>query len=406
MTPNRWSSGILAVGLFVSSSGLAMAQAGRTLIEGIVTLEDGTAVAGAEVKSSTLVERGGEKIVTTKKDGRFKIPFAQPGPYKFTASNGDLVLLAAHVTIKDIQKQVETDTDLGIDGEHMTQEVPVQASRSVQLKLVLGKHGAAAVAGAGGGPDPLQEATRLMQEGDQAGAEAGLKKYLESEPDSAAALYLLGVSTAAQGRKDEALGLLARALELDPTLVGVRSQIATISYEKGDKEKAVTLLREEMDMAPTEVAPAINLGIILAEMGRREEAVKVFERAIEVAPTEPGAYMELATLYTDLGEEEKAAETLKRAEQVAKPDPRRWFNIGANFSNEGQEDKAEAAYRKAIEIDPSFPEATRELGFTLLRRGNFKDAIPYFEKYLQLRPNADDAADVKGALEVAKKNTK
>ena len=65
-------------------------------------------------------------------------------------------------------------------------------------------------------PDALAEAGRLVREGDHAGAEAALKKILASDPENGAAYYLLGVSTAALGRKEEAATHLAGALSSTP----------------------------------------------------------------------------------------------------------------------------------------------------------------------------------------------
>ena len=173
-----WS---VTLALLVAPSRLLAAQTGM-VIEGVVVLQDGTPVADAEVKSSTLVERGGEKVVRTRKDGRFKIPFGQPGPYKFSATKGDLKLVAAHVIVKDPQKRVENDVDLAVDSAHLTQELPIQASRSVQLRLVVGGAVASGDSNTVAAPDALAEAGRLVRESDHAGAEAALKKIVEANP--------------------------------------------------------------------------------------------------------------------------------------------------------------------------------------------------------------------------------
>ena len=179
------------------------------------------------------------------------------------------------------------------------------------------------------------------------------------------------MSTAALGRKAEAATHLAGALELDPTRVGIRSQLATLAFEKGEKDRAVTLLRQEMELAPAEAAPAINLGIILAGMGRKEEAVRAFEHAITVAPTSRPVHGTRHSVHRLGPGIESRGDSAKR-ESVAKPDPRSWFDIGANYSNRGEDDKAEEAYKKALQIDPAFPDATRELDSRCFAAGIFR----------------------------------
>ena len=403
---------VLAAATFVSAALVLTTPAtaqrpGSVTFEGVVTLADGTPASDAEVSATTAPERGGTKTVRTKKDGRFKIPFLAPGPYRFSATKGELKLGALHVVVKNVRKEVTFDADVAVSDGRTTDEMGIEASATVQLTATLGQpvasgEGLPAVAAT----DPLAEASRAIRESRHAEAEALLKGHLESNPDDPTALYLLGVCTLQAGRAAEAKGHLERALELNPAQPGVRAQLATASYESGDKERAVMLLREEADLSPGEAAPFVNLGIILLDLGRKEEAAKAFEQAVALAPSDPGAYLELVSLYTDLGREADAEAILKQLESVAKPDPKRWFNIGANYSNRGDEDKAEMAYRKSLEVDPDFPEGNRELGFTLLRKGDMKGAIAFLETYLKVSPNAADKAEVQEMLKEARKSTK
>jgi Flp pilus assembly protein TadD len=400
----------LSLGVIAAMAMPLPAQAqrpGAVTFEGTVVTPDGTPVADAEVSAITAPERGGTKSIKTKKDGRFKIPFLNPGPYRLSVTKGDLKLGALHVVVKNVRKEVTFDGDVAVSDGRTTEEMGVESSSTVQFSATLGER---APSGAGlpavGGPDVLSEASRAIRESRHADAEGMLKAFLETNPDDPAALYLLGVCTLQVGRAAEAKVHLERALELNPAQPGVRAQLATASYESGDKERAVALLQEEADLSPGEAAPFVNLGIIFVDLGRKEEAAKAFEHAVALAPTEAGAYLELVSLYTDLGREADAEAMLKQLETVAKPDPKRWFNIGANYSNRGDEDKAEMAYRKSLEADPNFPEGNRELGFTLLRKGDTKGAIAFLENYLKLSPGAPDKQDVLEMLKEARKSAK
>lgn len=397
--------GIL-VGVLVALPAAAQ-RPGAATFEGTVATADGTPVAEAEVSAITSPERGGTKSVKTKKDGRFKIPFLNPGPYRLAVRKGDLQLGALHVVVKNIRKEVTFDGDVAVAEGRTAEEMGIESSSEVEFKATLGPPLAqAAVAGEPAGPDVMAEAGQAIREARFADADAALTKFLESSPDDPAALYLLGVSALQSGRASEAKTHLERALELNPAQPGVRAQLATAWYESGNKDKAVELLKEEVDLSPGEAAPVVNLGIVLEDLGRKEEAAQAFERAIVLAPAEPGAYLELVSLYTDLGREADAEAVLTRLEAVAKPDPKRWFNIGANYSNRGDEAKAELAYRKSLEVDPGFPEGNRELGFTLLRKGDMKGAIGYLETYLKLRPDAPDKKEVQEMLAEARKSSK
>ena len=379
---------------------------GAATFEGIVTLADGTPVADAEVVAVTSPERGGTKAVKTKKDGRFRIPFLTPGPYRLAVSKGDLRLGALHAVVKNIRKETTFDAAVAVSDGRTTEEMGIESSSTVQFTATLGEPSANAGLAGVVEEDALAAASRAIRESRFADADAALKAHLEKTPDDPAALYLLGVSALQSGRIAEARPHLERALELNPAQPGVRAQLATAFFESGEKERAVELLKEEVELSPGTAAPVVNLGIVLRDLGRKDEAAKAFEQAIELAPTDAGAYLELVSLYTDLGREEDAEAVLSRLESVAKPDPKRWFNIGANYSNRGDEGKAELAYRKSVEADPNFPEGHRELGFTLLRNGDMTAAIRHLETYLRLRPDAADKADVEGMLREARKAAK
>jgi Flp pilus assembly protein TadD len=402
----------LACGLAILTVGLGWLPAhaqrpGAATFEGTVVTVDGVPVADAEVSATTSPERGGTKTVKTKKDGKFKIPFLNPGPYRLAVSKGDLRLGALHVVARNVRKETTFDADVAVSEGRTTEEMGIESSSTVTFTATLGEpRPEGAAPGQEAGPDVLAEASRAIRENRLGDAEPMLRTFLEANPDDPGALYLLGVCALQGGRAAEAKTHLERALELNPTQPGVRAQLATANYQVGDKDKAVALLREEVDLSPGEAAPLLNLGIVLQDLGRKAEAAEAFERAIALSPTDPGPYMELVTLYTDLGREADAEAMMQRLEAVAKPDPRRWFNIGASYSNRGDEAKAEMAYRKSLEADPNFPEGHRELGFTLLRKGDMKGAVAYLETYLKLRPDAADKGEVQEMLKEARKSAK
>ena len=168
----------------------------------------------------------------------------------------------------------------------------------------------------------------------------------------------------------------------------------------------MTLLREEMELAPAEPAPAINLGIILVEMGRKEEAVREVRACHHRCSYRVRRVRGARDFVHRLGPgSEGRGDPSKRG--VGPPNLiRSWFNIGANYSNRGEDDKAEEAYRKALQIEPTFPDATRELGFTMLRRGIFRRQFHSSRSICRRAQNADDASEVRAALDVARKNAK
>jgi tetratricopeptide (TPR) repeat protein len=72
-------------------------------------------------------------------------------------------------------------------------------------------------------PLPLRErfaaAQRLHKAGQRAGALALYQRILGDHPDHAATLHMLGVLALQEGKHDEAIGRIRRAIEIEPRVL-------------------------------------------------------------------------------------------------------------------------------------------------------------------------------------------
>lgn len=395
-----------AIELGTASTVLAQGLSATITIEGRVKDADGNPIKGATVTAVPKSEGRTKKQVRTRKDGSYTIPFVENGVFEIRAEMDDLLMASAKFTIRSRSNQVESESGGDLGPDQAIEELVLQPGRTVTADFVMVPAARMAKKGPATGEvaDWLGDASNLTAEGKFDESDAMIREEMEKNGETAAGLYLMGVNATQSGRTAQAKELLTRALELDPTQVGVRAQLGTIAHKEGDKEAALDWFRQEFDLTPNETTLAINIAVILEELGRKEEAAAEYERIIEMNPAETGAYVNLAGLYTDMGKEDEAIEVLKRMEDFSTPDPAFWFNIGAGFSNKDQQEKAEMAYRKALEIDPSFPEANRELGYILVRKGDMKGAVEHLELYLAQRPDAGDAPDIESIIDSLKED--
>src|SRR2546425_9971881 len=93
----------------------------------------------------------------------------------------------------------------------------------------------------------LEEAERHLQGGEYAAAERAFRQALESDPDSAVARGKLGVALAQQGRLDEAIAEVSKALRLRPTHAPSDSNLGNAYREKGVLPEA--LVADERGLA-------------------------------------------------------------------------------------------------------------------------------------------------------------
>ncbi len=114
--------------------------------------------------------------------------------------------------------------------------------------------------------------------GDLAGAEAALRRALETKPGHGAASLALGEILAAGDRAVEALEILERATAEGPHALAIeqlvaRLRLATAGGPAGEDEAG---LRHRIEHDPGDLAARLALGRLLAAGGRYEEAFDAF----------------------------------------------------------------------------------------------------------------------------------
>ena len=118
---------------------------------------------------------------------------------------------------------------------------------------------------------------------DAAGAERGMRRALEREPDDWDHLFGLGMALSAQQRHGEAREAFGRALELRPDDPHCLANLVSCAVELRDLEPAERLARRMAEIDPANFVSWSNLGVVLDRLHCHAEAIASFEKATEVA---------------------------------------------------------------------------------------------------------------------------
>lgn len=153
-----------------------------------------------------------------------------------------------------------------------------------------------------------------------------------------------------EGRFQEALGVFARIVTLDPAHAQARGLRGLALCHLDDFERGVEELRAAVGMAPRDAMLCTSLGTMLFVQGRIDEAEVALRRALVLVPGQPDA---LATLSLAL-------------------------KAQGDFAG------AERAARAALVARPGHVEARINLGYALLAQGKFAEG---WEAY-SARPHA------------------
>ena len=211
----------------------------------------------------------------------------------------------------------------------------------------------------------LAEAERLVRSGKLEEARAVFEVVLKTEPKYAAALAGLGWIAMRQGRLDDSVKLLERAVALDAANCRYSMWLGT-SY--GVQASRASLL---------------------SKPGLASKCRRALEKAVELDPKDFEAAISLSNFYLLApgflgGGAEKA---LKLARDFTAYDPLR----GALFEAQVQEHEkkwteAGAAVRRAIAIQPDHLDANLRLGMVLVSAGEYEPAFAHFKKFAADRP--------------------
>jgi tetratricopeptide (TPR) repeat protein len=151
------------------------------------------------------------------------------------------------------------------------------------------------------GIDPpvlLEEARRFMDARDYERAAGRYLAVLARESDHRQALTGVGVARYHQGRHDEAVQFLERAVKLAPNDGHTRSVLGIVYYRKGRLRDAFDELTRATALDPANAEAHNYLGIVLTGQGQLDAAVAQLQKAVASNPRYADAHFNLAVLHT------------------------------------------------------------------------------------------------------------
>lgn len=159
----------------------------------------------------------------------------------------------------------------------------------------------------------LHYAWKELQQGRKVEAARACHAALQLNPDSDAALHLLGDVRRQQGRLDEALPLIQQAIILQPEVAEYHNTLGMLFHQKNEHAKAVRLYQRALKLDSTHAAAQSNLGVALKQQGKFEEAVHAYEKALKLSPDMPEIHNNLGNLQRQLGQFGAARINFERA---------------------------------------------------------------------------------------------
>ena len=261
-------------------------------------------------------------------------------------------------------------------------------------------------------PDPalrLQEAARLLAQGQPAPALVLVEQLLASDPARPEALVMKGLLLDSLGRPADARRTYEAALRLSPDDPRVLRSVGAHWLRESRWNDAAALFERSLKLAP---ADAETLFLLAGARWQKQDAAgakDAIEQCLRLTPAEPVAG-KARTLLAEIGrapagapsedpyarvQEARAALDAGQYERVLeitsallKTHPRSQSShlLRAMALDElGRLDEAGRSYRAALRIAPSDPQILAQLGMHQLRAGDWLEAIHSLQQSLAAR---------------------
>jgi len=231
----------------------------------------------------------------------------------------------------------------------------------------------------------LHEAGRLPE------AEWAYHAILNVEHDHVGSLHYLGVLRAQQGRLDEAIALLRRALAHDPTLAEAHYHAGCVLHSMQHHEAAVACFDHALALDRDYGEAHYNRGTALQALRRYASAVASYEAALEIEPDIPAIRYNLGTALQALGRHQAAIAQYEQVLAAAPDYLQARIAVAMALQTLGRHDAAIAHYQQALAADPGLAEVHDRMGGALQLLGRHDAAIECHEKALALDPDNADA---------------
>ncbi len=244
----------------------------------------------------------------------------------------------------------------------------------------------------------LTAANERQRQGDPAGAEQLFRSALAADPNHALAWNALGSALGQQGRLDEAIECLQRAVTLQPALAEAHANLATAAIHQRNWDEARARWRRAVELQPDYVDAQVNLATLATRRQQWDEAIDHWRRVAELQPDNATALTQLATLAARQNQLEEAATCWRRLLQREPNSAEIHNNLGAALQGLGRLDEAGACWRRAVELNPQLAEAHNNLGAICEWEGRLEEAAVCYRRARTIKTEFFEAHGNLGAV--------
>ena len=227
----------------------------------------------------------------------------------------------------------------------------------------------------------------LEKSGEDADAEASLRRAIDLQPSSFAAYNRLGAFYYRRGRYAAAVDMFRKAARVTPDSYSALNNLGGASTMACDFAAAKDAYRQALELQPTNPAAASNLGLNELWTGHLAEATRSLEKAAQLAPDDFRVRANLGDAYRGQERAAKAAEAYTRAVKLAREylrlnpkDTQAYQIVATGLAKTGHPEEAREPMRQALSLDSADPDVLANAATVAALAGRKAEALAWLRK--------------------------
>jgi len=233
----------------------------------------------------------------------------------------------------------------------------------------------------------LSRAVALHSQGQPAQAALLYAEILQTHPEHADALHLLGVTETQLGRPQAGLRLIMQSLAVAPNQPVAVANQGNALLALGRPTEALASYDFSLRLSPDYPLAVYGRGNALSALGRQVDALASFDRALQLAPNFLEPLIGRGGSLLKLGRHAEALAVYGRALELSPDHARAHLGRGAALLGLKAYVDALASIDRALELMPASAEAFVERGHALSEQGKHDAAIDAYDRALRLNSN-------------------
>ncbi len=203
-------------------------------------------------------------------------------------------------------------------------------------------------------------------------------------------LHTRGLKLINEGKPDEAIVLLRRAVELKPDSADYQHNLGVAFAHRNRLDEAIASFRTAQKLKPDGTSAFSNMGLALAQQGKFDEAAAAFQECLRLDPKAVDIRHRFANVLRNARKPAEALIQLQEAVHLRPDSAELQHSLGLTLADLEKNEEAIAAYQAALAIEPKYADALNNLGIVLQNIGRSDEAIDCYRKALRIRPHSSE----------------